>query len=78
MDFLAPESPACRTPWQVISTTPELSFLATAALQAGLTSAPSLPGLQWQLLDVSLETNVVSAAFANRESPAHMFPRAPA
>ena len=41
MDFLAPESPVCRTPWQVISTTPELSFLVTAALQAGLTSAPS-------------------------------------
>ena len=39
MDFLAPESPACRTPWQVISGAPELSFLTTAALQAGLTSA---------------------------------------
>ena len=43
MDFLAPESPACSTPWQVISNAPELSFLATAALKAGLISAQPCP-----------------------------------
>lgn len=39
LDFLSPESPVCRTPWQVISNTPQLSFLTTATLHAGLSSA---------------------------------------
>ncbi|KAK9836262.1 hypothetical protein WJX81_000322 [Elliptochloris bilobata] len=38
VDFLSPESPVCRTPWQVISNAPGLSFLSNAVLKAGLTS----------------------------------------
>lgn len=39
MDAFSLESPACRTPFQVISTAPELSFFTEALLQTGLTSA---------------------------------------